>query len=128
MKILTTAAPLNRTAEELAADYKMYRGHCKPLSEREIEKDPTLRLVRGYYHCPAWGAQQHWWCEKPDGTIVDPSVRQFPTAGMGAHYVEFNGIVACEECGKEVHEDDATVDGHHVFCSSECYGHCVGML
>lgn len=107
-------------------DYLKYRGKCKELSEAECAKDETLRLVRGYYHCPMWGKQCHWWCVKPDGTIVDPSVNQFPTRGAAADYEEYDGTIECEQCGKRVTEDDASVDGHHVFCSSECYARCVG--
>ncbi|MDE2233785.1 MAG: hypothetical protein KGJ90_06825 [Patescibacteria group bacterium] len=107
-------------------DYLKYRGKCKEMSEAEVAKDPTLRLARGYYHCPYWGKQAHWWCVKPDGTIVDPSVNQFPTKGAAAEYEEYNGRIECEQCGKETTEEEATIDGHHVFCSGDCYARCVG--
>ena len=108
--------------------YALYRGKCKEYAEKEIEKDPTLTLVRGFYHCPLWGKEHHFWCKKPDGTIVDPTVTQFPTEGVGAEYEEYDGIVDCEECGKRVAEEDATIDGHHVFCSGRCHASCIGML
>jgi hypothetical protein len=110
-------------------DYEKFRGKCKPLSEQAVAADPTLRLVRGHYHCPDWGPQAHWWCERPDGTIVDPTVDQFPTKGVGAEYVEFSGMVECSECGKEVPEAEAEIagNGHYAFCSGKCHARFVGV-
>jgi len=109
--------------------YALYRGKCKELSEKYIADNPDsgLRLVRGYYHCPLWGKQDHWWVETPNGTIVDPTVKQFPTAGAGAEYEEFNGAVECAECGKELPEEDARFDGRYAFCSTRCNMRFVGL-
>lgn len=107
-------------------DYLELRGKCKELAEAASTTDSTLRLVRGYYHCPLWGKQQHWWCVKPDGGIVDPSVRQFPTAGLGAEYEEFDGNIECEYCHKQVAENDAYMYAYHAYCSYECFGHDIG--
>lgn len=103
------------------SDYMKYRGRCKEFSEALCQKDPTLRLVRGHYFCPIWGEQAHWWCERPDGTIVDPTKDQFPSKGIG-QYVEFDGKFSCEFCGNEVLEEDACMVEHHVYCSDRCYG------
>ncbi|HNV67896.1 MAG TPA: hypothetical protein PKN60_12325, partial [Bacteroidales bacterium] len=66
------------------SDYLKFRGKCKEMSEAAVLEDPTLRLVRGHYWCPLWDRnEQHWWCVKPDGTIVDPTARQFPSRGLG---------------------------------------------
>lgn len=108
------------------SDYTDLRGKCKELSEQEVKDDPSLTLVRGYYHCPIWGRQQHWWCKKPDGTIVDPSVKQFPTAGVGADYEEYDGIVFCEYCSSSILEDDAYFVDHHVYCSDAHYARDIG--
>jgi hypothetical protein len=108
------------------SDYLEFRGKCKEMSEQLVRDDPTLILVRGYYDCPTWGRQPHWWCKKPDGTIVDPTVRQFPTAGVGADYEEYDGTVFCEYCGASVHEHDAYFVGHHVYCCDEHYGRDIG--
>ena len=107
-------------------DYLNYRGRCRELAEAEITKDATLVLVRGWYLCPLWGQQAHWWCRRPDGTIVDPSVKQFPTAGVGAEYIEFDGMIECEYCHREVKEEDAYMYAHHAYCSYACFGHDVG--
>jgi hypothetical protein len=107
-------------------DYALYRGKCKELCEEAVKADPALRLVRGWYHCPLWGKQAHWWTVKPDGTIVDPTVKQFPTKGVGAEYEEFDGTIDCEYCGKNVPLDKAYRYEQHVYCTYECFGHDVG--
>ena len=59
-------------------DYSKYRGKCKQFVDEPVAKDTSLRAVRGYYHCPIWGKQAHWWAEDKDGKIIDPTVKQFP--------------------------------------------------
>ena len=108
------------------SDYLDFRGKCKELAEEAVRSDPSLRLVRGFYHCPMWGKQAHWWAQKADGTIVDPSVKQFPTQGAGAEYEEFDGNIECEFCQKSVPENEAYRYAQHVYCSYECFGHDVG--
>jgi hypothetical protein len=107
-------------------DYLTYRGRCKELADEAMQNDLTLRVVPGWYICPLWGKQAHWWCVKPDGTIVDPSVKQFPTAGAGAEYIEYDGVIECEFCQKALPETEAYRYAQHVYCSYECYGHDVG--
>lgn len=107
-------------------NYKLYRGKCKEFSEKAVAEDPTLTLVRGHYYCPHWGEQPHWWTVRPDGTIHDPTKLQFPSEGKGL-YVPFNGMVSCSECGKEVKEEEASIEGNYAFCSSGCYGRFVGV-
>lgn len=103
------------------------RGKCKELAEAAVVADPTLRLVRGWYFCPIWGTdEQHWWCERPDGTVVDPTAGQFPSLGHG-FYEEFDGIFVCEECGREFPEKEAYPTGNsHLVCSTTCFGRMVG--
>ena len=108
------------------SDYLKYRGKCKELSEALCLADPTLTLVRGHYICWSWGSQPHWWCKKEDGTIVDPSVDQFPKPHVG-EYVEFDGTIQCSNCGAETNEDEAYFDSNYAFCSSRCYGHFIGL-
>lgn len=108
------------------SDYLDYRGKCKEMAEAVCAADPNLRLVRGFYHCPIWGKQPHWWAEKPDGTVIDPSVKQFPTNGQFVEYEEFDGNIQCEYCSKSVAENEAYRHAQHAYCSYECYGHDVG--
>ena len=106
--------------------YERFRGKCKEFAEAEVAKNPELRLVRGHYYCPVWGQQAHWWCEKADGTIVDPTKSQFPSAGMG-EYIEFDGLVECSECGKKIREEEASFESNYCFCSNYCHGVFVGV-
>lgn len=109
-------------------DYQRFRGHCKELSEAAVKADPTLTLVRGYYHCPMWGKQQHWWTTRPDGSVYDPSANQFPSKGWGV-YEPFNGIVHCANCDKRMKEEEAwRLEGRYAYCSHTCYGQFVGVL
>lgn len=108
------------------SNYTLYRGKCKEMSEAAIAEDPTLRLVRGHYFCPIWGTEEgHWWTVRPDGTIFDPTKLQFPSEGLGL-YTEFDGICQCADCGEDVPEAEAHIEGRYAFCSYSCYGHFVG--
>jgi hypothetical protein len=111
----------------MSSEYMKYRGKCKEMSEALVVADPTLRLVRGHYYCPIWNTEEpHWWCEKHDGTVVDPSAKQFPSKGLGV-YTEFDGFVSCAECGKDLSEDEAMFESNYAFCSSRCFMRFVGL-
>lgn len=58
--------------------------------------------------------------KRPDGTIYDPTVKQFPTAGACAEYEEFDGVCTCEECGKRFKEGDGQMAGPYPVCSTKC--------
>jgi hypothetical protein len=108
------------------SNYAKYRGRCREMSEEAVAADPTLTLVRGHYFCPIWCRKEpHWWTVRPNGTIYDPTRLQFPSRGHGV-YLPFSGTIECEECGTQVAEEDATIDGNHAFCSGACYARCVG--
>jgi hypothetical protein len=107
--------------------YLKYRGKCKEMAEALVREDPSLRLVRGYYHCPLWGKQAHWWAEKPDGDIIDPTAEQFPSSGLG-DYEEFDGMVECAECGRRIPESNAKLEGRYAFCDGACYGRFIGLI
>lgn len=61
-----------------------------------------------------------------NGEIHDPTKDQFPSKGTG-EYEEFNGIVECAQCGKEMAEEDAQFAGNYAVCSARCYGALVGV-
>lgn len=115
------------TDTDCETDYEKYRGKCKEMSEELVCADPSLTLIRGYYYCPFWGQQAHWWTKAQDGTIHDPTKDQFPSRGSGA-YVEFDGKVNCSECGKEMREDEASYESNYCFCSCECHSRFVGVF
>ena len=109
-------------------DYLRYRGRCLELSERACLDDPTLTLVRGHYYCPIWNTEEpHWWCIRADGTIFDPSCKQFPSKGLGV-YTLFNGMCTCANCGKQVPETEADIEGNYAFCSYRCHSQFVGVF
>jgi hypothetical protein len=107
-------------------DYSL-RGRCHEMASQAVDADPTLSLVRGWYHDPDWGTQEHWWAAKPDGTIVDPTAAQFPFGGVSEWYEPFSGVFECEECGRDVAEADAVAAGVFVVCSTRCFARLVGM-
>lgn len=116
-----------RTQEQIAEDYSTFRGKCYEMSKALADADPSLRLVRGHYFCLHWAREEeHWWCEKQDGTIIDPTARQFPCNGAGV-YTEFNGVCECAECGKEVPEAEVYGYGNYAFCRAECAMRFVGL-
>ena len=106
--------------------YAKYRGKCKEYVDRAVKQDPTLTPVRGHYHCLFWGKQPHWWCARENGSIYDPTVNQFPKPHVG-EYVEFDGVVACAECGESMAEDTAIFYGNYAFCSTKCNMRFVGL-
>lgn len=108
-------------------NYAEYRGKCKELSEALCHQDKSLTLVRGFYHCPMWGKQHHWWVKDSNGNIIDPTIKQFPTEGIAAEYEEFNGVCECDQCGKEFNETDGKFESNYAFCSGECLCKFVGL-
>jgi hypothetical protein len=110
----------------MKSNYEKYRGKCKQFSEFACFVNPSLTLVRGHYHCPLWGEQAHWWTTYHDGSIYDPTVKQFPSGGAG-EYVKFNGLVNCYECGKEISEEQAIIMSNYAVCSDACAFSLVGL-
>lgn len=115
-----------RTKEQIQADYQEFRGKCRPLCDALLLERPELKLERGTYVCPMWGDQAHWWLVDPDGEIVDPSARQFPSGGAGL-YIPFDGTVTCAECGKKGKEEDFGHESRYSFCSAQCHARFVGI-
>ena len=110
----------------MTTNYEKYRGKCKEYVDQAVVDDPTLTAVRGHYDCPIWGKQQHWWCEREDRSIYDPTVKQFPSGGIGK-YIPFSGMVPCAECGKEVPEEETFFHGNYGFCSDKCAMRFLGL-
>ena len=111
----------------MPSDYSKFRGKCKEFCENLIKENPSYTLTRGYYYCPIWNTkEQHWWCKDEKGNIIDPTKDQFPSKGIG-EYEEFDGIVECSECGKEMKEEEASYYSNYVFCSTSCTMRFVGL-
>lgn len=87
------------------------RGHCAEATLAMRRAFPELTRVRGHYVCTFWGERAHWWLTAPDGRIVDPTVRQFPSATLdqtcvAASYIPWvEGALEptgrCLECGAD---------------------------
>ena len=108
-------------------DYSL-RGKCKEMSDEAIINNPGLTLVRGWYDCPLEGKQAHWWTKDKDGIIFDPTRKQFMSGGIKEFYIEYNGVVSCAECGKDVLEEDAEFESNYAFCSYKCHGKFIGVF
>lgn len=114
-------------------NYLLYRGKCKEYCQELAITNPSLEIVRGFYHEPIWNTkEQHWWCKTPEGKIVDPTVKQFPSWQMAEQspemfYEEFDGICECDNCGKRIPEAEARFDSNYVFCSTRCNMRFVGL-
>lgn len=103
----------NNVGEEFFDNY----GKCEKITKEMKEAFPELIRVRGHYHCPIWGRRAHWWFTTPDGKIVDPTKRQFPSGGIGK-YVPWDESKPeptgkCQNCGKYVYN-------YGYFCSDKC--------
>jgi hypothetical protein len=111
----------------METNYSKYRGKCKEKAVELAAVKPSLRVVKGHYHCPIWGNQQHWWCEDENGVVVDPTAKQFPSGGIG-EYVEFDGYAECSQCGTRKREEEMRFEGSYAFCSGKCFGVFVGVM
>jgi hypothetical protein len=77
-------------------------GLCHCMSEEMQKAFPELLLVRGYVlFC------HHWWCETPDGTVVDPTYKQFHREATYRAYDESQPepVGQCFECGTLLYEE-----------------------
>lgn len=101
------------------------RGRCHSMALEAAEADATLKAVAGWYHCPIWGQEEHWWCERADGTIVDPTAAQFPSNGSG-RYERHDGPAWCLQCGIDFPWEQYMETGRPI-CSDECYCRMVGV-
>lgn len=112
-----------------AEDYKKYRGKCKEFCDALILERPELTLVRGHYFEPQWARDEaHWWCTEPDGTIVDPTAKQFPSGCIKELYTPYNGFSDCEECGESIPEARIIMQGRYPVCSDHCAMKLVGLI
>ena len=92
-------------------------GKCHLATLAMVEAFPELQRVRGHYFCWTWGVREHWWCVAPDGSIVDPTIAQFPSKGAGEYEPWIEGTKEptgrCPECGGYCYDGQT-------FCSESC--------
>jgi hypothetical protein len=91
------------------------RGKCVDTTKAMAEAFPELRRVRGHYLCPFDGRRAHWWLVTPEGRIIDPTVEQFASCGMGDYeeYVGPEPTGHCLNCGALLYSSEG-------FCNAEC--------
>ena len=98
-------------------------GLCASMTEQMAAAFPELTRTRGYFYDPQIGLRAHWWLVHPDGYIVDPTAKQFPSHGIGMYepYDESQPepIGHCLNCGELCYEREGS-DAHQI-CSPECY-------
>jgi len=93
-------------------------GLCEEATVGMLAQFSELKRVRGHVR---WQGQRekpwpHWWCVAPDGSIVDPTVEQFPAVELvyeawDERRPEPTG--KCHDCGDYVF-------GGSEFCSQKC--------
>ena len=93
-------------------------GKCETITGQMNIVFPELKKVRGFYKCPVWGDREHWWLTTQDGTIVDPTVKQFPSHMIDVEYEPWvegspEPTGKCPNCG------DYCFD-HEFCCSDSC--------
>ena len=98
-------------------DYESTYGQCIQATKSMTKAFPELRTAKGFLFDAQWGRRQHMWCVAQDGSIVDPTKKQFPCP------VEYDEVLPGDEsriptgvrmdCGDDVYNGDT-------FCSEEC--------
>lgn len=103
---------------------------CQGATAKMVEAFPELKRVPGHVYTVHFGRRAHWWCETPDGSVVDPTAAQFEDAFMLEYHPFEPGqevrVGRCMNCGDDI---DAVVqelgkqpEGLYstTFCDKEC--------
>ena len=68
----------DRWIEKYNSQHKNVCGKCKEATLEMMKHFPNLKRVRGFVYATSHRKpQEHWWCETPDGVIIDPTKKQF---------------------------------------------------
>jgi len=78
----------------ISENVKEAYGNCHRMCLEMVGQFPELRIIMGSYFCPLWGFRAHFWCITEDNIIVDPTISQFPSNGMGWY---LDGVVISSE-------------------------------
>ncbi len=119
------------TAEYVLRHKDFVRGKCADATKEMVAAFPELKRVAGlltvlWLHRTGPRAaptiEQHWWCVAPDGSVVDPTIRQFDGAYIiSREPLDLDDPEArrkvptgkCMDCGAQTYEGSA-------FCSETC--------
>lgn len=98
-------------------------GMCGGATSDMVGAFPELRRVRGYAMTADGGSPAHWWCETPQGQVIDPTQSQFDKNGGVIYYEEYSEekhgplpIGKCYNCGFYTYKEDYSES----FCTVEC--------
>lgn len=107
-------------------DEQVLRAKCMDYTAKFVKKFPHLKRVPGFYggylEEDIGFNTEHWWCVDIDGTIVDPTVKQFLT--WTGPYIPFDDLLhqvkigRCMICGDDIY--GRMSDGHSDCCSEAC--------
>ena len=112
--------------EGYRARVKVLLGACAKATQEMVEAFPELERVPGHIYVMGWGRRAHWWCEDPNGNVVDPTASQFP--GGVLHYESFEPghevrTGRCMNCGEDLYEvvhDLSQEPRRRTFCDDRC--------
>lgn len=99
-------------------------GECRTATELMVKEFPELKRVAGHVYTLGWGKRSHFWCVTPDGSIVDPTARQFP--GLLGYEPWKPGdevcVGKCMNCGCEIWRKVQSLEDvkRECICGREC--------
>jgi hypothetical protein len=108
---------------------KYSQNGCAEMTLDICEEFPSLTRVRGHYICDIWGKWTHWWVIDENGEIIDPTVDQFPSKGLGTYIPNVEGtaepVGKCINCGEYIFEAKSKSLS---FCSKNCEKNTIAHL
>ena len=120
---------MSKYQEWISTHIKGEAGFCQSSSHEMAKAFPELRVVRGYVETSTGSKRDHWWCETPDGTVVDPTVGQFDSQGGVWEYDEYSeekhGPLPNSKC---INCGGFCYGKWHTVCSDRCGAEAVAYL
>lgn len=114
----------NEYIESHHGTYEKTYGKCREACEAMAKEFPELRIAKGHADTLGWGRRAHWWLVADNGSIIDPTRKQFPGV---YNYDEWEPgkevcVGKCCNCGGEIWE--AVQDLEHIenkmLCGPSC--------
>lgn len=96
--------------EERYPDYARSAGECAQACKAMKEAFPELEVTNGFVTVLDYPEpRQHWWCKTANGTIVDPTKKQYPfildyEEIDEAHPARNYPQARCHQCGEHYYE------------------------
>lgn len=98
-------------------------GKCREVCDEMLKHFPELKLVGGYIYDASWGQRGHWWLVDEQGTIIDPTLIQFPCpSGIYDAFGEDNPQPTgmCPNCGEYCYDGEYV----HEKCAASYAAYC----